>query len=129
MRQLPPSKQPDLREYLAAERTLLAYIRTGLALMGFGFVVARFSLFVQELHVLNPESTARTPGLSLWFGTLFVFLGILLNGLSALEYRKLIRLLNVAHAADWPAAKVPVLTALCMAACGVLMIGYLLWLQ
>jgi len=32
----------SLSDYLAAERTLLAWIRTGLALMGFGFVVARF---------------------------------------------------------------------------------------
>ncbi len=36
----------DLRDYLAAERTFLAWIRTGLALMGFGFVVARFGLFL-----------------------------------------------------------------------------------
>jgi putative membrane protein len=36
-----------LSDYLAAERTLLAWIRTGLALMGFGFVVARFGLFLQ----------------------------------------------------------------------------------
>jgi len=34
----------DPRVLYAAERTLLAWIRTGLALMGFGFVVARFSL-------------------------------------------------------------------------------------
>jgi hypothetical protein len=33
-------------DYLAAERTFLAWIRTGLALMGFGFVVARFGLFL-----------------------------------------------------------------------------------
>jgi hypothetical protein len=32
----------NLSDYLAAERTHLAWIRTGLALMGFGFVVARF---------------------------------------------------------------------------------------
>jgi len=39
-----------LSDYLAAERTLLAWIRTGLALMGFGFVVARFGLFLQQLR-------------------------------------------------------------------------------
>jgi putative membrane protein len=36
----------SLSDYLAAERTFLAWIRTGLALMGFGFVVARFGLFL-----------------------------------------------------------------------------------
>jgi uncharacterized membrane protein YidH (DUF202 family) len=36
-------------DYLAAERTFLAWIRTGLALMGFGFVVARFGLFLREI--------------------------------------------------------------------------------
>jgi len=37
-------RSADLRDYLAAERTFLEWIRTGLALMGFGFVVARFGL-------------------------------------------------------------------------------------
>jgi putative membrane protein len=35
----------DLRDYLAEERTFLAWIRTGISLMGFGFVVARFGIF------------------------------------------------------------------------------------
>ena len=43
-------RQPeDPRVRFAAERTLLAWMRTGLALMGFGFVVARFGLFLREI--------------------------------------------------------------------------------
>ncbi len=38
---------------LAAERTYLAWIRTGLALMGFGFVVARFGLFLKQLELIQ----------------------------------------------------------------------------
>ena len=44
------NQKADLRDYLAAERTFLAWIRTGLALMGFGFVVARFGLFLRQLQ-------------------------------------------------------------------------------
>ena len=43
------SQDRDPRIYFAAERTFLAWIRTGLALMGFGFVVARFGLFLRQL--------------------------------------------------------------------------------
>lgn len=43
-----PEKAEDPRVRLAGERTLLAWIRTGLAMMGFGFVIARFGLFLRE---------------------------------------------------------------------------------
>jgi putative membrane protein len=54
-----------LSDYLSAERTLLAWIRTGLALMGFGFVVARFGLFLQQ--ITQRATAALSFGLSLWF--------------------------------------------------------------
>jgi uncharacterized membrane protein YidH (DUF202 family) len=59
----------ELRDYLAAERALLAWIRTGLALMGFGFVVARFGLFLQQLQIAQHAPSMQPYGLSLWFGT------------------------------------------------------------
>jgi putative membrane protein len=43
----------DLPTYLAEDRTFLAWIRTGIALMGFGFVVARFGLFLRELEAIK----------------------------------------------------------------------------
>lgn len=40
---------PTPRDYLANERTLLAWVRTGVALIGLGFVVARFGFVLREL--------------------------------------------------------------------------------
>ena len=52
----------DPRVYFAAERTLLAWVRTGLAMMGFGFVVARFGLFLREIAAMRDLSSQRHSG-------------------------------------------------------------------
>ena len=69
----------DPRIYFAAERTLLAWVRTGLAMMGFGFVVARFGLFLRELAAVRDISPQHSRGLSLWVGTTLVILGVAVN--------------------------------------------------
>jgi putative membrane protein len=65
----------DPRVHMAAERTFLAWIRTGLALMGFGFVVARFGLFLQELASVGVPHR-QGPSLSLPIGIALIALGI-----------------------------------------------------
>ena len=72
------TSEPDPRVFFAAERTFLAWIRTGLALMGFGFVVARFGLFLREIAAMQggPPPPA---GLSRWFGIGLIALGVLLT--------------------------------------------------
>ncbi len=92
---MPPSQQPQLSDYLAVERTSLAWIRTGLALMGFGFVVARFGLFLQEIQFTQQHITpAASYGLSLWFGTALIGVGVLINVYSAWHHASLIRRLQ-----------------------------------
>jgi putative membrane protein len=119
----------DTREYLAAERTLLAYIRTALALMGFGFIVARFSLFLRELRLVRPDAAIEQPELSLWFGTALVVIGVLLNAVSVIEYRSLVAKLNQAHSAQVRPAHTPIATALLVAACGAAMTFYLILIE
>src|SRR6202790_3784995 len=82
---------PDLRDYLAEERTLLAWIRTGIAMMGFGFVVARFGLFLGEMAAVEHKTPERSTGLSLWLGTGLLLLGVLVNVVAALEYRAFLK--------------------------------------
>jgi inner membrane protein YidH len=59
--------QPDARQQLAADQTLLAWIRTAIALAALGFVVAKFNLFLREVqHVsASTSETARAIGLAL----------------------------------------------------------------
>lgn len=80
----------SLSDYLAAERTLLAWIRTGLAMMGFGFVVARFGLFLQEMRVAQSHSAEQTYGLSLWFGTALIFVGVLVSIFAGWRHLRLV---------------------------------------
>jgi putative membrane protein len=77
----------DPRVYFAAERTLLAWIRTGLAMMGFGFVVARFGLFLRELAVVSDPASTRGSA-SLAAGTTLVFLGVIVNVYAAIAHAR-----------------------------------------
>ena len=54
---MPDTPQQDPRVYFAAERTFLAWIRTGLGLMGVGFAVSRFGLFLREFGVTQHQPT------------------------------------------------------------------------
>jgi putative membrane protein len=85
--------EQDPRIYFAAERTFLAWLRTALALMGFGFVVARFGLFLREIALTSGAQTP-TAGSSRWFGIALIVLGITVAALSFGEHVATVRRLN-----------------------------------
>lgn len=80
----------DPRVYFAAERTLLAWVRTGLAMMGFGFVVARFGLFLRELAAARGEGVSDAGGGSLWAGTALVLVGVIVNVHAAMAHGRFV---------------------------------------
>ena len=87
----PAAQKAGVSDYLAAERTLLAWIRTGLAMMGFGFVVARFGLFLQQIQTMQTSSSEQPYGLSLWFGTALIVVGVIVNVFAGWHHIRLVR--------------------------------------
>jgi uncharacterized protein (DUF302 family)/uncharacterized membrane protein YidH (DUF202 family) len=112
-------------DYLAAERTFLAWIRTGLALMGFGFVVARFGLFLEALQVGQASLAGRPNGFSVWFGTALLVLGVSVNILAAWRHVRLIRELRRGGSDFHGPSSLAVAVALILAAVGLAMAVYL----
>jgi putative membrane protein len=89
-----PKREAGWADYLAAERTVLAWIRTGLALMGFGFVVARFGLFLQEFQIAEHTRLEHSYGPSLWFGTALIAVGVMVNVFAGVSYARLVKTLD-----------------------------------
>ena len=84
----------DPRVFLAAERTLLAWNRTGLTLMAFGFVLERFGLF---LHVLRQDPGGAGRDLSFWIGVAFIVLALVVIAFSIVQFRRVLRTLKPAE--------------------------------
>lgn len=113
----------DLRDYLAEERTFLAWIRTGIALMGFGLVVAQFELFADGPSITRHASGAHGP--SLLFGTALVAIGVAVHLLSAWRYTRLVGELSRGQFVQRSVSKQGVTVALFLAFLGVAMTIYL----
>jgi putative membrane protein len=119
-----PAEQ-DPRVYFAAERTFLAWIRTGLGLMGVGFAVSRFGLFLRELTASQSHLPAQTTGYSLWSGVALVAMGVAVTLSSVVRHFQLVRELR---SGTWQPGRVStdaVILGLVLASLGITMALYL----
>jgi putative membrane protein len=87
----------DPRVFFAAERTLLAWLRTGLTVIGLGFVVARFGLFLRLLSMeRSPPLVQEHSATSAVLGVLFVFAGAMAILFATVQHRRFVATLPLA---------------------------------
>jgi putative membrane protein len=115
----------DLRDYLAEERTFLGWVRTGIALMGFGFVVARFGIFLEQFNLPQQFSAAQPREFSPWLGAALIATGALVNLFSARRFMRLAGEVDRNHFADRSLSRQGVFLASFLVLVGIAMTIYL----
>ncbi len=83
----PPDSSTRARDHLANERTFLAWVRTGVAVVVFGFALGRFALAIRELLQMQGQ-VPHTAGASVWFGIVAIVGGVVLVWAGLNRYRQ-----------------------------------------
>jgi len=116
------SELNDPRVFFAAERTLLAWNRTSLALMAFGFVIERFGLLIFVFMPKHDSTLQR--GISFWTGLAFVLLGAFVAAFSTVQYRRVLRTLKPVEIPYGYRTEIGVVSNLIVAALGIVLTVY-----
>ena len=118
----------DPRVFFAAERTLLAWVRTGLTIMAFGFVVARFGLFLRLIAIQQGVTPSPSPlhgELSNMVGIGLVVVGTACMILGAIQHHSYVATLPPADVPRSHDPRYPIGLALLLAVLGVVLVAYL----
>lgn len=123
-------KSTHPRDHMANERTFLAWIRTSIGIMAFGFVVEKFSLFLKHLNLwLAKEQMAplipppHVQGLSSLFGVLLVGLGVVICLLSFFRYKKVEK--QIKNEKYEPSVMLNIMLTLSVLSIGIFLVIYL----
>lgn len=120
-----PSKIRNRRVHMANERTFLAWIRTSISIMAFGFVVEKFSFFVKQMgYYLGRETSPSASGYSPIIGIVLVGLGVVMGVLAFIRYKMVER--QIDEDTFTPSAILSVLLAIAILAIGFFLVLYLI---
>jgi putative membrane protein len=75
------------RDHLANERTFLAWVRTSVAIVVFGFAIGRFAIAMRQLTAFQGHAS-KTTGISVWMGMSSILVGVIMAVAGLIRYRK-----------------------------------------
>jgi uncharacterized membrane protein YidH (DUF202 family) len=124
-----PRKPTDRRDRLANERTFLAWVRTSISIMAFGFVVEKFALFIKRLPYLFGEAKNihQPPASSDWssiFGIILVAMGAMMGLLAFARYKKIEQ--EIDEDTYQPSLMLDILLGLGILSIGIFLVFYML---
>jgi putative membrane protein len=114
------------RDHLANERTFLAWVRTSIAVVVFGFAIGRFSIAMRQLTEFQGHAS-ETAGLSVWMGMSAILAGVVMMVAGLVRYRKTRAQLD--EGKFEPAGFVVDLVAILTVLFGMVLAGYLIYVQ
>jgi uncharacterized membrane protein YidH (DUF202 family) len=122
------AKSHYTRDHLANERTFLAWIRTSIGVMAFGFVVEKFALFMRKLAIFLeqkqiPETTTSYFGYSSAFGIILVAMGAFMGLLAFVRYKKVER--EIMDNAYQPSLLLDILVTMSILVIGIFLVFYM----
>jgi putative membrane protein len=124
---MPDSSNPNrARDHLANERTFLAWLRTGVATIVFGFAIGRFSIALREFMKLQGQPST-TPGFTTWLGIISAVGGVLLILAGLVRYRK--TRVQIDSNTFEPAGYVIDLVSYSLGLLGLVLAGYLAYIE
>src|ERR1051326_2354056 len=114
------------RDHLANERTFLAWVRTGAAIVIFGFAIGRFSIALRQLSSLEGHPLRRS-AISVWMGASSIVLGVMLVVAGLVRYRK--TRVRLDQGTFEPAGVVLDLVTTLTVLFGLVLAGYLIYIE
>ena len=123
------AKVRNRRVHMANERTFLAWIRTSIGIMAFGFVVEKFALFIKQMSLIlgtaNIENASPpSQGYSAIFGIFLVGLGAIMGVLAFIRYKKIEK--QIDEDTYKPSLVLNILLAISVLAIGIFLVTYLI---
>lgn len=115
----------DPRVLFAAERTLLAWSRTSLTLMGFGFLIERFGLFIKMFSAASAQHAHR--GISFWVGIVFIVLAAGVALLANVQYQRVLSHLRPVEIPDGYLIHLGMILNFALAVLGASLVAYLIY--